>query len=116
MANSGSLVDFAKAQLSIPAFVQAFLLGLLAFGLTNLFMPIEEFELRDCLFPLAVFTYVYIKNGTSMADMPSEKKLEEKEKEENRRSEKTMKAPRMGVRSVNYVRGNAVEVSDRSER
>ena len=99
--------SFIRSQFSLPAFVQAFLLGLLAFGLTNMFMPVEEFEVKDALFPVAVFTYVYIKNGTSMADMPSDKKLEEQQREEDKRDERTMKAPRLGPRSISYVRGEA---------
>ena len=104
-SESKSFAQFFKNNISIPALVQGLLLGLLAFVLTNVFLPVEEFEAKDFLFPVAVFTYVYVKNGTSMADLPTKKKLEDKEKEEDNKPDRTMRAPRLGPRSVKYVRG-----------
>ena len=102
-----SFANYVRKQFNLPAFVQASLLSLLAFALTNFFLPVEEFEPKDVIFPLAVFAYVYVKNGTPMGDMPSDEKVDEQSREEEMRRGKVVKAPRIGARSVKYLKGMA---------
>lgn len=99
MAKSADFVAFAKRMWNPRAFVQSSVLAIIAIILTNMLKSFRSFEWADATLPAGVFGYVYWRNGVL------NQSLAEADKEEEDQFDR--RAPRLGGRSVEYVRGSA---------
>ena len=100
-----TFVSFVKRLWNPYAFLQSLVLSLIAVSLTLSLKSLSSFEQSDIILPVAVFMYVYWRNGVlnqTLHDVDS-----------NAQENFDRTVPRLGVRSVDYIRGTPPRASDK---